>query len=91
VLDTYAHKHRKYAPLPAPAVIHCFTGSKEELASFLDLGLCIGITGWWVCVSCVCMVVVGGYWMLWGTKRLSNNGYKGKRMVHRCAHVYAGL
>lgn len=36
----------KYAPLPAPAVIHCFTGSKEELASFLELGLHIGITGW---------------------------------------------
>uniref|UniRef100_A0A7S0S5G7 TatD related DNase n=1 Tax=Chlamydomonas leiostraca TaxID=1034604 RepID=A0A7S0S5G7_9CHLO len=36
----------RYAPLPAPAVIHCFTGTKEELASFVELGLHIGITGW---------------------------------------------
>jgi TatD DNase family protein len=28
------------------AVAHCFTGSKEELHSYLDLGLYIGITGW---------------------------------------------
>ena len=26
--------------------MHCFTGTKEELKSFLDLGLYIGITGW---------------------------------------------
>jgi len=29
-----------------PAVIHCFTGTKEELTAYLDLGLHIGITGW---------------------------------------------
>ncbi len=28
------------------AVAHCFTGSKAELHSYLDLGLHIGITGW---------------------------------------------
>jgi len=28
------------------AVAHCFTGSAEELRSYLDLGLYIGITGW---------------------------------------------
>jgi TatD DNase family protein len=28
------------------AVIHCFTGSSEELAAYLDLDLHIGITGW---------------------------------------------
>ena len=28
------------------AVAHCFTGEKEELRSYLDLGLYIGITGW---------------------------------------------
>jgi TatD DNase family protein len=27
-------------------VAHCFTGSGEELAAYLDLGLAIGITGW---------------------------------------------
>lgn len=29
-----------------PAVIHCFTGSGEDLKAYLDLGLHIGITGW---------------------------------------------
>jgi len=28
------------------AVAHCFTGGKEELHAYLDLGLYIGITGW---------------------------------------------
>ena len=28
------------------AVAHCFTGGKEELRAYLDLGLYIGITGW---------------------------------------------
>ena len=31
---------------PRRAVAHCFTGTKEELHSYLDLGLYIGITGW---------------------------------------------
>eukprot|EP00878_Enallax_costatus_P017188 GHUV01018045.1.p1 GENE.GHUV01018045.1~~GHUV01018045.1.p1 ORF type:complete len:244 (+),score=34.01 GHUV01018045.1:1024-1755(+) len=29
-----------------PGVLHCFTGNGEELRQCLDLGLCIGITGW---------------------------------------------
>lgn len=37
---------RRHAPLPAPAVVHCFTGSAEELRAFLDLDAYIGITGW---------------------------------------------
>jgi TatD DNase family protein len=28
------------------AVAHCFTGGREELKAYLDLGLYIGITGW---------------------------------------------
>jgi len=28
------------------AVAHCFTGGKEELHAYLDLGLYVGITGW---------------------------------------------
>jgi TatD DNase family protein len=28
------------------AVAHCFTGQKEELRAYLDLGLYVGITGW---------------------------------------------
>lgn len=27
-------------------VAHCFTGGPAELAAYLDLGLCIGVTGW---------------------------------------------
>ena len=29
-----------------PAVIHCFTGSRECLAAYLEMGLYVGITGW---------------------------------------------
>ena len=29
-----------------PAVLHCFTGTREELKIYLDLGLHLGITGW---------------------------------------------
>ena len=29
-----------------PAVAHCFTGDREELRAYLDLGLYVGITGW---------------------------------------------
>jgi len=36
-----AHRDR----LP-PAVAHCFTGSRDELHAYLDLGLYVGITGW---------------------------------------------
>lgn len=28
------------------AVVHCFTGNREEMESYLDLGCSIGITGW---------------------------------------------
>ncbi len=34
-----SHKFQK-------AVAHCFTGEREELRAYLDLGLYIGITGW---------------------------------------------
>ena len=32
--------------LSVPAVAHCFTGSREELAQYIQMGLHIGITGW---------------------------------------------
>lgn len=32
--------------LNAPAVVHCFTGTRAELIHYLDLGCYIGITGW---------------------------------------------
>jgi len=36
-------KHRTKLP---NAVIHCFTGTKEQLAQYLDLDLHVGVTGW---------------------------------------------
>jgi TatD DNase family protein len=36
---------KRYKNLP-PAVAHCFTGERDELRAYLDLGLYIGITGW---------------------------------------------
>ncbi len=36
---------KQFKNLP-PAVAHCFTGTREELRAYLDLGLYIGITGW---------------------------------------------
>jgi TatD DNase family protein len=35
-----------YLPKLPRAVVHCFTGSGEELDAYLDHGLYIGITGW---------------------------------------------
>ena len=32
--------------LSVPAVAHCFTGSREELVQYIEMGLHIGITGW---------------------------------------------
>ena len=29
-----------------PAVLHCFTGSREDLKAYLEMGLHLGITGW---------------------------------------------
>jgi TatD DNase family protein len=37
---------RRYRDRVPAAVVHCFTGTREELRAYLDLGLHIGITGW---------------------------------------------
>jgi TatD DNase family protein len=29
-----------------PAVLHCFTGTRDDLKAYLDMGLYLGITGW---------------------------------------------
>ena len=42
ILSNFKKCHR-YLP---PSIVHCFTGTKEELRNFLNLGLYIGITGW---------------------------------------------
>lgn len=55
-LPVFLHQrdaHERFVGLLAPwraklmgGVAHCFTGSKTELAAYLDLDLFIGITGW---------------------------------------------
>lgn len=37
---------RAHGGAPRGAVAHCFTGGERELTAYLDLGLSIGITGW---------------------------------------------
>ena len=37
---------RDFAGRIGPAVVHCFTGSGEELRDYLDAGWHVGITGW---------------------------------------------
>lgn len=36
----------KEQSVPNKGVVHCFTGGKDEIRSYLDLDLYIGITGW---------------------------------------------
>jgi hypothetical protein len=38
---------RRRHHLQAPGVVHCFTGTRQELQQALDLGLHIGVTGWY--------------------------------------------
>lgn len=55
-LPVFLHEreaHRRFIDILTPfrprltnAVLHCFTGTREELFACLDLGLYIGITGW---------------------------------------------
>ena len=37
---------KEYSHLVEDIVVHCFTGDKKSLSSYLDLGCYIGITGW---------------------------------------------
>jgi TatD DNase family protein len=37
---------REHAPQLGRCVAHCFTGTRDELLEYLDMGLYIGITGW---------------------------------------------
>jgi len=42
----FIHLLARYRDQLSHAVVHCFTGTEEELAAYLDLDLHIGITGW---------------------------------------------
>ena len=43
---TFAEVLREYRDNISRAVVHCFTGEKDALYAYLDLGCYIGITGW---------------------------------------------
>ncbi|MDR2054055.1 MAG: TatD family hydrolase [Treponema sp.] len=44
--DDFAAMLKQYAGSVKNFVVHCFTGGRRELESYLSLGACIGITGW---------------------------------------------
>ncbi|GIT37555.1 MAG: 3'-5' ssDNA/RNA exonuclease TatD [Gammaproteobacteria bacterium] len=44
--DDFLGMIKDYGPKELKGVAHCFTGSKEQMESYLDLGLYIGVTGW---------------------------------------------
>ena len=44
--DDFVAILREHWPSLTAGVAHCFTGTREQLDCYLDLGLAIGITGW---------------------------------------------
>ena len=44
--DDFIRILRKYSSDINKAVVHCFTGTQEQLDDYLELGCYIGITGW---------------------------------------------
>lgn len=44
--QTFAAMFAGHERIAAKSVIHCFTGTREELEQFLRMGFSIGITGW---------------------------------------------
>ena len=37
---------KKHEDVCEKSVVHCFTGTKQEAQNYIDLGCCIGVTGW---------------------------------------------
>ena len=44
--DTFYDIFSEHKGVCARSVVHCFTGTAETAKKYLDLGFCIGITGW---------------------------------------------
>ena len=44
--EDFIARFKKHGDLCRHSVVHCFTGSKETLMKYLDMGFYIGITGW---------------------------------------------
>ncbi|MGB5324608.1 MAG: TatD family hydrolase [Pseudomonadales bacterium] len=42
----FLERMRRHPGLCERAIVHCFTGNRETLHAYLDMGLSIGVTGW---------------------------------------------
>ena len=42
----FAAQFEKHPEVCGRSVVHCFTGDRRTLARYLEMGFCIGITGW---------------------------------------------
>ena len=45
-VDDFIKRFKKHPEICKKSVVHCFTGNKETLQKYLDMGFYIGITGW---------------------------------------------
>lgn len=44
--DDFIRRFKNHAGICGKSVVHCFTGNKDTLKKYLDMGFYIGITGW---------------------------------------------
>lgn len=44
--EDFIQRFKKHGDICSRAVVHCFTGGKDTLKRYLDMGFYIGITGW---------------------------------------------
>ena len=44
--DEFVRRFKKHPDVCKNSVVHCFTGNKKTLETYLDMGFYIGITGW---------------------------------------------
>jgi TatD DNase family protein len=45
-VDDFIQRFKKHGDICKKSVVHCFTGDKETLKRYIDMGFYIGITGW---------------------------------------------
>lgn len=44
--EDFVKRFKKHPDICKKSVVHCFTGDRETLSKYLDMGFSIGITGW---------------------------------------------
>ena len=44
--DTFLDIFRSHPDICRKSVVHCFTGDRETVEKYLEMGFCIGVTGW---------------------------------------------